>query len=87
MADKKEPKRKVPGRIYLKEDETRILETYLGEWNEKPDKRSRDAYVVSDVLPKVQALDLERFGPELLSKDKQAKQLWENRVKVSSKVG
>ena len=86
MADKKGTKRKTPGRIYLTEEETKVLESFLGEWSEKPDKRSCNAFVVTEVLPKVQSLDLDRFGPDIISRDKQAKQLWESRIKVRTDI-
>ena len=84
MADKKKSsKRKTSDRTYLNPPEIKLLEESLAEWNDQPDKKSRDAFVVASVLPKIQEMNMEMFGPEKLSKDKEAKVLWERRITVS----
>jgi len=83
MADKKKISNKKAGeRTYLDSEEIRILEELLEEWNGQPDKKSREAFVVASILPKVQQINLEKFGPDNLSKDKSAKVLWERRITV-----
>ena len=83
MADKSKVSRSKSEKTYLTEEEIKVLEEHLTEWNEKPDKKSREAFVVSVILPLVQQVQLEKFGPEKISKDKEAKTLWEKRIKVS----
>ena len=75
-------KRKSTERIYLAEEEIKVLAESLEEWNDKPDKKTRDGFVAAEILPKIQQLNLEKFGPDMLSKDKAAKILWERRIKV-----
>jgi len=88
MADKKKVSNKKTGeRTYLDSEEIRILEESLEEWNGKPDKKSREAFVVASILPKIQQTNLEKFGPDNLSKDKSAKILWERRITVGVFVG
>jgi len=70
-------------RTYLTEDEKKILLLLLEEWNEKPNKKARDAFISSDALPKIQQLNLPKYGPDIISKDKAAKVLWEKRIQVS----
>lgn len=70
-------------RNYLKDSEREILKNHLSLWVEKQDKKARDAYVSAEVLPEIQALDPDQFGPQMLSTDKQAKELWERKVKVN----
>jgi hypothetical protein len=84
MANKKNgSKRKNTERTYLEQEEIQFLQDSLEEWNGKSDKKARDAFVVATVLPKIQQMNLEKFGPENLSKDKSAKLLWERRIMVS----
>ena len=71
------------GRVYLTDEEKEVLKANLDEWNEKPDKKSRDAFLASEILPNIQALNMEKYGPASISKDKEAKLLWEARIKVS----
>lgn len=54
----------------------------LEEWNSKPDKKARDAFISSEALPRIQDLDLSQYGPEIISTDKGAKMKWEKRVQV-----
>jgi hypothetical protein len=70
-------------RVYLDDEERKILAAFLDDWNHKPDKKTRDAFVSGEVLPKVQSLNPLKFGPEVISVDKSAKLMWESRVKVS----
>jgi len=69
-------------RIYLSEDEKNILTGLLEEWNSKPNKKARDGFVSSEALPRIQALDLVKYGPDIISTDKGAKTKWEKRVQV-----
>lgn len=82
MADKSKSSRSKSEKTYLTEEEIKVLEEHLTEWNEKPDKKSREAFVVSSILPLVQQVQIEKFGAEKISKDKEAKMLWEKRIKV-----
>jgi hypothetical protein len=75
-------KHKTKGRVYLSEEEKKILASLLEEWNGKPDKKSRDSFISAEALPKIQQLNLSTFGPEIISKDKEAKITWERRVQV-----
>jgi hypothetical protein len=81
-APKLMPKAKTKERTYLTEEEKKVLFPLLEEWNSKPDKKSRDAFVSSEALPKIQKLDPSRYGPEIISKDKASKELWERRIQV-----
>ena len=67
---------------YLGEEEKSVLQQFVIEWSSQPDKRSWDAFVASRILPRIQSLNQEKFGPEKISHDKEAKKLWEKRVKV-----
>jgi len=69
-------------RVYLNDEEKKILAGLIDEWNGKGDKKSRDAFVAGEALPKIQELNVEKFGPTIISKDKAAKLLWERRVQV-----
>ena len=70
-------------RIYLTEEEKNILGGLLEEWNSKPDKKTRDTFISSQALPRIQDLNLPHYGPEIISTDKGAKMKWEKRVQVS----
>jgi hypothetical protein len=70
-------------RVYLTDEEKKVLAGLLNEWNEKPDKKSRDAFVSSEALPKIQQLNISKYGSDIISKDKAAKMLWECRIQVS----
>jgi hypothetical protein len=74
--------RKRAEKVYLTDEEKKILGGLLEEWNGKPDKKSRDSFVSAEALPKVQQLNLSRFGPDIISRDKAAKILWDSRVQV-----
>ena len=74
---------KTNNRIYLRQEETDILQSLLGEWYEKPDKTARDAFVMGTVLPQIQQLDLQEYGPDIISTSKAAKVKWEARISVS----
>ena len=82
--DNKKSKNNFKDRVYLTEEEKTILKAHLSEWTTKSDKPQREAYLASEILPKIQALSGDRFGPEQVSRDKEAKTLWERRIKVSS---
>jgi hypothetical protein len=71
-------------RIYLREEETTVLQSLLQEWSDKPDKKSRDAFVSGTAVPKIQSLNLKEYGPDVISTSKVAKVQWEKRVSVSS---
>lgn len=70
-------------RIYLREDETTVLQSLLKEWSDKPDKKSRDAFVSGTVVPNIQSLNLKDYGPDIISTSKVAKVQWDRRVTVS----
>ena len=59
------PTAKTTNRIYLREDETTVLQGLLQEWSDKPDKKSRDAFVSGVVIPQIQALNAKDYGPEV----------------------
>ncbi|MDX6295881.1 MAG: hypothetical protein QOH50_5051 [Kribbellaceae bacterium] len=69
-------------RCYLQAIETDILRECLVEWNRQPDKKSRDLFVVTTVLPKIQLLNPDKYGPNKISQCKESKKLWDKRVKV-----
>jgi len=69
-------------KIYLNEEEKKILGSLLEEWNSKPDKKARDSFISGEALPRIQQLDLIKFRPDVISKDKGAKVKWEKRVQV-----
>jgi hypothetical protein len=75
--------KKTNQRIYLTEDEKKVLGQLLAEWAEKNGKKERDAFVSSEAIPKIQQLNLTQFSPEIISQDKAAKSLWERRIEVS----
>ena len=75
-------KNKAKQRVYLNDEEKKVLESLLGEWNSKPDKKTHDSFISSEVLPKIQQLNMLRYGPEVISRDKEAKMVWEDRVQV-----
>src|SRR5258705_51878 len=68
--------------VYLSEDEKKVLASLLNEWNSKPDKKSQDSFISSEALCKIQQLNLLKYGPEVISRDKEAKKLWEGQVQV-----
>jgi hypothetical protein len=74
--------KKPSGRVYLSDEEKKVLAGNLQEWNGNPSKKSRDAFISAEVLPKIQALNLSKFSSEILSRDKAAKILWDSRVQV-----
>jgi hypothetical protein len=71
-------------RNYLNDAERQVLKNHLSIWVEKQDKKARDAYVSGEVLPNIHALHPDQFSPQMLSTDKQAKELWDRKVKVST---
>lgn len=70
-------------RCYLLPEEKDILQGMLTEWCSKPDKKMRDAFITADVLPKLQALNWDKYGTAVIERDKEAKILWERRIHVS----
>jgi hypothetical protein len=70
-------------RIYLRDDETKVLQSLLQEWSDKSDKKSRDAFVSGTAVPKIQGLNVKDYGPDVISTSKVAKVQWEKRVTVS----
>jgi len=70
-------------RVYLSEKEKKVLAGFLDKWNGKPDKKSRDSFIFLEVLPQIQQLNMPKYGPEIISRDKEAKMVWEGRVQVS----
>jgi len=75
-------KNKAKQRIYLSEEEKKVLASLLNEWNSQLDKKSRDSFITSEALPKIQAMNMSKYGPEVISRDKEAKKVWEERVQV-----
>jgi hypothetical protein len=73
---------KTKERVYLTEEEKKVLQCQLDDWDSKPDKTSRDAFLASDVLPKIQQLNPEKYGPDIVSRNKEQKLLWERRAEV-----
>src|SRR3977135_4375612 len=73
-------------RIFLTDEERTILRSLLPEWNGKGDRKSRDAFVASEAIPQIQRLNLDQYGPEVVSRDKPAKVLWEKRMQVCNSV-
>jgi hypothetical protein len=80
------PATKKTDRIYLREEETTILQSLLQEWSDKPDKKSKDAFVSGTAVPKIQAMNNKDYGPEVISTNKVAKVQWEKRVSVSCSI-
>ena len=74
---------KTKERVYLTEEEKKVLQLHLEEWDSKPDKTSRDAFLVSEVLSKIQQLNPNKYGPDIVSRNKELKLLWERRAEVS----
>ena len=74
---------KKTNRIYLRDEETGILQSHLQEWSDKPNKRLRDAFVSGTVVAEIQAVNGKDYGSEVISKNKAAKAEWEKRVSVS----
>jgi len=70
-------------RVYLSEEEKKVLAGFLDEWNGKPDKKSCDSFISSEVLPQIQQLNMPKYGLEIISRDKEAKMVWNGRVQVS----
>jgi signal recognition particle subunit SEC65 len=69
-------------KVYLTDDEKKVLRGLLEEWNGKPDKNSRDSFVSAEALPKIQQLNLAKFSSDIIARDKAAKILWDLRVQV-----
>jgi hypothetical protein len=70
-------------RIYLRDEETKVLQSLLQEWSDKADKKTRDAFVSGTAVPKIQDLNVTEYGPDMISTNKVAKVQWEKRVSVS----
>ena len=77
------PATKKTDRIYLREEETEILQSLLQQWSEKSGKKTRDAFVSGTAVPQIQAVNLKEHGPDIISTNKVAKVQWEKRVSVS----
>jgi len=75
-------KTKTKERVYLTDEEKKVLQSQLDEWDSKPDKTSRDAFLFSEVLPKIQQLNPDKYGPDIVSRNKEQKLLWERRAEV-----
>jgi hypothetical protein len=71
-------------RTYLTEEEKNILVPLLDEWNGKLNKKAKDAFISAEAIPKIQQINLPKFGPENISTDKAAKALWDKRIQVRS---
>ena len=77
----KQPKLK-KGRCYLTQEEKDVLRQMLPIWSNMTDKKSRQAYILTTVASKIQEMNAQQFGPEIISRDKEAKTLWEKRLQV-----
>jgi len=71
------------GRIYLAKAEKDVLQELLPLWTEKENKKSRETFIISTVLPRIQELNMSQFSQDIISRDKEAKKLWEKRIQVS----
>lgn len=69
-------------KCYLLPEEKDILREMLADWCSQPDKKTRDTLITSQVLPKLQALNMDKYGPDVIERDKEAKILWERRIQV-----
>jgi hypothetical protein len=76
------PNKKQTERIYLTEEEKKILRPLVDGWVGQPDKKSRDSFVAAEALPKIQEINGSKFGPDIISRDKASKLLWEKRAQV-----
>jgi hypothetical protein len=56
--------KKPSGRVYLSDEEKKVLAGNLQEWNGNPSKKSRNAFISAEVLPKIQA-SIEPFQIQL----------------------
>lgn len=70
-------------RIYLRDEETKVLQSLLQEWADLPNKNSKDAFVSGTAVPRIQELNGKEYGPEVISTSKVAKVQWDKRVCVS----
>lgn len=70
-------------RTYLTRAEKDVLQELLPAWSEKENKRGREAFINSTVIPRIQQLNLPQFSQEVISRDKEAKKLWEKRIQAS----
>jgi len=77
----KRPKLK-KGRCYLTQEEKDVLRQMLPVWSNMTDKKSREAYILTTVATKIQQMNLQQFGLEVISRDKKAKTLWDKRLQV-----
>ena len=50
------------------------------------DKKSQEAYILTTVVSKIQDMNLQQFGPEIISREKEAKTLWEKKLQVKDYV-
>jgi len=77
------PTKNIRPKCYLLPGEKDILQGMLAEWCSKPDKKTRDAFITAEVLPKLQALNLDKYGPAVIERDKEVKILWKRQIQVS----
>lgn len=80
----KSTSKKTKDRVYLTEEEKKVLQAHLDDWDSKPDKTSREAFLCSEVLPKIQQLNPDKYGPDVVSRNKEHKILWERRAEGST---
>jgi hypothetical protein len=69
-------------RVYLTEEEKKLLAGMLEEWNSKPNKKTRDDFISTEALPTIQQMNITTCGPEIIRKDKAANVLWNKRIQV-----
>jgi len=69
--------------IYLNEKERSLLQSLLQDWSGMPNKKTCDTFVSGTVLPKIQELNLQDYGSDVIATNKVAKAQWEKRISVS----
>jgi len=57
-------------RVYLTEEEKKLLAGMLEEWNSKPNKKTQDDFISTEALPTIQQMNITTCGPEIIRKDK-----------------
>lgn len=82
MSEPEKRSKSKKGRCYLTQEEREVLRQMLPVWSNMTDKKSRQAYILTTVASKIQQLNLQQFGPEIIARDKEAKTLWEKRLQV-----
>ncbi len=82
MSESEKRQKSKKGRCYLTQEERDVLRQMLPIWSNMTDKKSRDAYIATSVASKIQEMNVQQFGSTIISRDKEAKKLWEKRMEV-----